>query len=92
MILSRKKLKRIRDRKDRRKTTDRRNGPDRRATDKVSALPKDGVLTTQEACDYLIISRPTYMKYITEGKIKAKKIGRGWKVYISELERFCLGK
>ena len=65
---------------------------DRREMDKESGLAKDAVLTTQEACSYLIISRPTYMKYIAEGKIKAQKIGRGWKVHISELERFCLGK
>ena len=78
--------------KERRKIPDRRNGPNRRASDKASALLKDAVLTTQEACSYLIISRPTYMKYIAQGKIKAQKIGRGWKVYLSELERFCIGK
>ena len=48
----------------------------------------DEVLTTKEACAYLKISRPTYMNnYVYTGKISATKIGKGWKVYRSELNR-----
>jgi excisionase family DNA binding protein len=50
------------------------------------------VLTTHEACQYLRISRPTYLKYIYEGKIRAKKVGKGWKVLKSELDRFLRGE
>ena len=50
------------------------------------------VLTTCEACQYLRISRPTYLKYIYEGKIRAKKVGKGWKVLKSELDRFLRGE
>jgi excisionase family DNA binding protein len=50
------------------------------------------VLTTREACQYLRISRPTYLKYIYEGKIRAKKVGKGWKVLKSELDRFLRGE
>jgi len=50
------------------------------------------VLTTREACQYLRISRPTYLKYVYEGKIRAKKVGKGWKVLKSELERFLRGE
>ena len=49
------------------------------------------VLTTREACQYLRISRPTYLKYVYEGKIRAKKVGKGWKVLKSELDRFLKG-
>lgn len=52
----------------------------------------DLVLTTQEACGYLRISRPTYLKYLYGGKIRAVKLGRGWKVLKSELDRFLRGE
>jgi len=54
----------------------------------MSFLDKDAVLTTKEAVRYLKISKPTYLKYIRLGKIKAVKAGRGWKVHQSELHRF----
>jgi excisionase family DNA binding protein len=46
------------------------------------------VLITREACDYLRISRPTYIKYLSAGRIKATKAGNGWRVLKSELDRF----
>jgi excisionase family DNA binding protein len=52
---------------------------------------EDFVLTTQEACHYLRISRPTYLKYIYMNKIKGAKAGKGWKVLKSELNRFLKG-
>ena len=51
----------------------------------------DNVLTTQEACHYLRISRPTYLKYLYLGRIKGTKAGKGWKVLKSELTRFLKG-
>ena len=53
---------------------------------------QDWVLTTQEACNYLRISRPTYLKYLYDGKIKGAKVGKGWKVLKSELNRFLNGE
>jgi excisionase family DNA binding protein len=53
---------------------------------------EDIVLTTQEACDYLRISRPTYLKYLYMGRIKGTKAGKGWKVLKSELDRFLKGE
>ncbi len=52
---------------------------------------KDTVLITREACDYLRISRPTYVKYLYTGRIKATKAGKGWRVLKSELDRFLKG-
>jgi len=52
----------------------------------------DIVLTTQEACDYLRISRPTYLKCLYLGKIRGAKVGKGWKVLKSELDRFLKGE
>ena len=50
--------------------------------------PEDIVLVTREACDYLRISRPTYVKCLCTGRIKGIKVGKGWKVLRSELDRF----
>ena len=52
---------------------------------------QDIVLTTQEACSYLRISRPTYLRYLYIGRIKGAKAGKGWKVLKSELDRFLRG-
>jgi excisionase family DNA binding protein len=52
---------------------------------------EDTVLTTEEACHYLRISRPTYLKYLYMGRIKGAKAGRGWKVLKSELDWFLKG-
>jgi excisionase family DNA binding protein len=51
----------------------------------------DHVLTTKESCFYLRITKPTFFKYIREGRIKATKAGKGWKVLKSELDRFLRG-
>jgi len=57
----------------------------------MSFNEKDGVFTTHEAIEYLKISKPTYLKYIREGRIKAIKAGNGWRVLQSELLRFLKG-
>jgi excisionase family DNA binding protein len=51
-------------------------------------LETDVVLTTKEAIEYLKISRPTFLKYIRLGRIRATKAGTGWRVHKSELYRF----
>ena len=54
----------------------------------MSFLDKDVVLTTREAIKYLKISKPTYLKHIHLGKIRAVKVGNSWRVHQSELHRF----
>ena len=53
---------------------------------------KEEVLTTEEAIQYLKISKPTFLKYIRLGRIKAIKAGKGWRVLQSELVRFLKGE
>ena len=48
----------------------------------------DEVLTTDEAIRYLKISKPTYFKCIRLGKINAIKVGSGWRVLQTELNKF----
>jgi excisionase family DNA binding protein len=49
---------------------------------------RDEVLTTAEACTYLRISRPTFLKLVRNNQIRARKVGKGWKVLRSELLRY----
>jgi excisionase family DNA binding protein len=58
----------------------------------MSLMEKDVVLTTNEAIEYLKISKPTFLKYIRLGRIKAIKAGNGWRVLQSELYRFLGGE
>jgi excisionase family DNA binding protein len=48
----------------------------------------DEVLTTKEAMEFLRISKPTFLKCIRDRKIKATKVGNGWRILQSELYRF----
>ncbi len=54
----------------------------------MSSMRGDSVLTSDEAIQYLRISKPTFLKYIRLGRIKAIKAGKGWRVLHSELYRF----
>ena len=54
----------------------------------MSLLNQDPVLTTKEAIKYLRISKPAYLKYIRQGRIKAVKAGSGWRIHRSELHQF----
>ncbi|MBM4339705.1 MAG: helix-turn-helix domain-containing protein [Deltaproteobacteria bacterium] len=53
---------------------------------------RDPVLTTDEAIEYLKVSKPTFLKYIRLGRIKAIKAGKGWRILQSELYRFLKGE
>jgi excisionase family DNA binding protein len=54
-------------------------------------MTEDEVLTTDEALEYLKISRPTFLKCVHQGRIKAIKVGSGWRVLKSELYQFLKG-
>ena len=54
-------------------------------------MKDDEVLTTDEAIRYLKICRPTFLKYIHIGRIRATRAGNGWRVLESELHRFLRG-
>jgi excisionase family DNA binding protein len=58
----------------------------------MSLMESDLVLTTDEAIEYLRISKPTFLKYIRLGRIRAIKAGKGWRVLQSELYKFLRGK
>lgn len=53
----------------------------------MSTIKTDAVLTTGEAIKFLKISKPTFLKYIRLGRIRAVKSGKGWRIFQSELDR-----
>ena len=74
-------------RKERRKNSDRRKNNNRRKNDIQMQAENNVILNTKEACNYLKVSRPTYLNLIYSGKIKARKIGNAWKVFKADLDR-----
>ena len=58
----------------------------------MSLIERDSVLTTDEAMEYLRISKPTFLKYIHVGRLRAIKAGKGWRILQSELNRFLKGE
>ena len=58
----------------------------------MSEMREDAVFTTEEAIRYLKISKPTLLKHLRLGKIKAIKVGRSWRFLQSELYRFLKGE
>jgi len=47
----------------------------------------DEILTVREVAAYLKLSRTTIWRWCNEGKLQAFKVGRGWRIHRSELER-----
>ena len=55
--------------------------------------PSENLLfTSKEATEYLKISKPTYLKLIRRGLLRAARVGKGWRVLKSELDRFLRGE
>jgi len=51
------------------------------------SLVMDEILTVREVAEYLKLSRTTIWRWCNEGKLHAFKVGRGWRVHRSEIER-----
>ena len=51
----------------------------------VTVAPVEKQLTTQEAAEFLGISRPTLIKFIDQGEIPCTKVGRHRKVRLGDL-------
>ena len=49
------------------------------------------VLTTPEACEFLRIDKRTYYDLVESGQIKARRLGRGYKVLKKTLVEFMEG-
>ena len=47
----------------------------------------DEILTVREVAEYLKLSRTTIWRWCHEGKLQAFKVGRGWRIHRSEIEK-----
>jgi excisionase family DNA binding protein len=74
-----------------RRRNERRRNHGRRHMDRANVYAAEAVLTAHDACLYMCISRPTLIKLITGSRIRAQKIGRGWRILRAEIDRFLRG-
>jgi excisionase family DNA binding protein len=58
----------------------------------MSLTERESVLTTDEAIQFLKISKPNSLKYIHVGRVRATKAGKGWRILQPGLYRFLKGK
>lgn len=54
----------------------------------VTVIPEKAELTTQEAADYLNVSRPYVVKLIEAGKLPARSVGTRRRIAFEDLVRF----
>jgi len=66
-----------------------RNGGGRR---ELPAGPSDELLAMDQAIALLKTTRPTFYRWLRSGKIKGMKVGRQWRFYREDLERFLKGQ
>lgn len=71
--------------------SERRCSQGRRHVDGEHWYAAKAVLSANEACQYMCVSRPTLTRLIATGRIRAKKVGRGWRILRAEIDRFLLG-
>ena len=56
----------------------------------IFVAPYDTKLTTQDAADYLGISRPTLVKLLEQGDIPFTRVGRQRRVMLSDLQHYAV--
>ena len=54
----------------------------------ISVVPRNTILTTQEAADMLGVSRPTFVKLLEDGKIPYQKINRHRRVFLTDVVEY----
>lgn len=53
----------------------------------ISKSPRTQLLTIRQVADHLQVCERTVRRWIQEDKLKAMKIGRGWRVHPRDLDR-----
>lgn len=72
----------------------RKPEPVRKQNSKSKPDPKsaDDLISMQDAIDILKTTRPTFYRWLRSGKIKGMKVGRQWRFYREDIEKFLKGE
>jgi len=62
------------------------------APETTTASPAGELVDMPEAIRYLKTTRPTFYRWLRSGKLKGMKVGRQWRFYRQELDRFLKGQ
>ena len=78
------------------KKTAGKKSPSRARKKAPASNPPNGktngeVISMDEAIALLKTTRPTFYRWLRAGKIKGMKVGRQWRFYRSEVDRFMKG-
>jgi len=68
--------------------TSKIKGPSEALPSPVESALLGRVLTTKDAASILRISLKLLLSYIASGELQATKMGRGWRILESDLQRF----
>jgi len=68
-------------RKNRRAKEDRKEA-------KTTTVAPDEVLDLKAATEFLKVSKPTFYRWLAQGKLKGFKVGQQWRFYRRDLEKF----
>ncbi len=68
--------------------------PERRETRRTTAPPANGreLLDMDQAIAILKTTRPTFYRWLRSGRVKGMKVGRQWRFYREDIERFVKGQ
>ncbi len=63
-----------------------------KAAEPAMAAADGAIVDMDEAIGYLKTTRPTFYRWLRSGKLKGMKVGRQWRFYKEELDRFLKGE
>ena len=69
-----------------------RNGTTRSPKADPNAAAGDELIDMNQAIALLKTSRPTFYRWLRSGKVKGMKVGRQWRFYRQDIERFLKGE
>lgn len=70
----------------------RRKPRETKPQEETSAVGSDELLSMEEAIERLRTTRPTFYRWLRSGRIKGLKVGRQWRFYAADVDRFLQGE
>ena len=55
-------------------------------------MAADQVMSTEEICKYLKLSRPTVLRLLHSGELRGAKVGAQWRILKSEVDAYLRGE